>query len=199
MTPSNEGQTLQNRGNERKTQIMRAALKIFALRGIVGTKTSMIAAEACVSEGLLYRYFTSKDELFTLLVKEAAQESVSEMANLDKLPGSPIEKIRALTKHILDEDGQLSWLLMHQARTSDGVPEEAKQLIKQFSMNTYVDQLEPLFIKGQNAGEIVADDPRKLISCFLMVLTGLMTVNIKGDENYQPIDIDLLMRIITKS
>ncbi|USK35966.1 TetR/AcrR family transcriptional regulator [Bacillus sp. F19] len=196
MTPLNEEQLQQIR-DERKEQIMEAALKVFARRGIIGTKMSMIATEAGISPGLLYRYFKSKDELFTTLVKQAIEESASEMQNVYKLPGSPIDKIRTLTEATLDENGQLYFMLIHQARTSDEVPEEAKRLIEQYSMKTYVDQLEPLFVEGQKANQIASGDPRKLISCYLAVLSGLMTLNIHEDENYQIPEVDLLMRIVT--
>ncbi|MGG0240403.1 TetR/AcrR family transcriptional regulator [Bacillus rhizoplanae] len=197
MSPLNEEQLQQIR-NERREQIMEAALKVFARRGIIGTKMSMIAAEAGISPGLLYRYFRSKDDLFTTLVQWAMKESIDGI-NFNHLPGSPIEKIRALTQHILDEENQLGFMLIHQARTSEEVPEETKQLIKQYSMKTHVDHLEPLFIEGQKAGEFAAGDPRELISCYLTVLSGLMTLNIQGDEGYQMPEIDLLLRIVSGS
>lgn len=196
MSPLNEEQLQQIR-DERREQIIEAALKVFARRGIIGTKMSMIATEAGISHGLLYHYFKSKDELFTTLVQLAMQESIAGIGNVYHLPGSPIEKIRTLTELILDKDGQLYFMLIHQARTSDEVPEKAKQLIEQYSIKKYADLLEPLFIDGQNAGEFSAGNPRKLISCYLSVLSGLMTLNIHGDEDYQMPDIDILLRIIT--
>lgn len=66
MSPLNKGQLDQIRDDRRK-QIKQAALKVFARRGFTGTKTSLIAAETGISEGLIYRYFKSKDELFTML------------------------------------------------------------------------------------------------------------------------------------
>ena len=63
--------------DERREQIKRAALKIFAQRGIAGTKMSMIASEAGISQGLTYRYFNSKEEIFSVLVQEAIRRSSS--------------------------------------------------------------------------------------------------------------------------
>lgn len=188
---------LQQIRDERRQQIMDAALRIFARRGIIGTKMSMIATEAGISPGLLYRYFNSKDELFTTLVQQAMQESVAGIAGVNQLSGSPIEKIRALTELILDKEGQLYFLLIHQASTSDEVPEKAIQLLEQYSMNVYVDQLEPLFIEGQKAGEIAAGDPRELISCYITVLSGLMTLNIHGDDGYPMPNVDILLRMVS--
>ncbi|UVI33060.1 TetR/AcrR family transcriptional regulator [Paenibacillus spongiae] len=195
MSPMNEEQ-LQHIRDERKEQIMAAALKIFARRGIIGTKLSMIATEAGISQGLLYHYFKSKDELFIILIQEAIQESIDGMKSVYQLPGSPIEKLRGMTQ--LDQEGQLYFMLIHQARTSDGVPEEAKQLIAQYSMDSYVvDILEPLFIEGQKVGEFAQGDPRKLISAYFTVVSALMTLSIHEDEAYQMPEVDFLLRIVT--
>lgn len=195
MSPLNEEQ-LQYIRDERKEQIMRAALKIFARKGIFGTKLSMIAIEAGISQGLLYHYFNSKDELFIILIEQAIQESIEGLKSIYQLPGSPLEKLRAMTQ--LDEGGQLYFMLIHQARTSDGVPEKAKKLIEQHPLESYVvDILEPLFIEGQNAGEFTAGDPRKLISAYFTVISALMTLNIHEDEAYKMPEVDLLLRIVT--
>ncbi|MBD1382223.1 TetR/AcrR family transcriptional regulator [Metabacillus arenae] len=197
MSPLNEEQLQQIR-DERKEQIMDAALKVFARRGIIGTKMSMIANEAGISAGLLYRYFKSKDELFITLVQQAVDESITGIKSIYELPGSPLDKIRTLTGEILDEGSLLYFMLMHHARTSDEVPETAKKLIGKNSMKTYIDILEPLFIEGQKKGELAEGNPSELISCYLSVLSGLMTLNIHGDENYQMPEVDLLLRIVTR-
>ncbi|MDZ7543600.1 TetR family transcriptional regulator, partial [Clostridium perfringens] len=134
MSPLNEEQQHHIR-DERREQIISAALKVFARRGIIGTKMSMIAAEAEISHGLLYHYFASKEELFTTLVERAMIASDEAMQSDYELPGSPIDKIRALTQDILDEGGTDYFLLIHQARTSDGVPEKVVELMKHYSMD----------------------------------------------------------------
>ncbi|GIN71729.1 TetR family transcriptional regulator [Bacillus sp. J14TS2] len=186
--------------NERREQILGAAVKVFSRRGVVGTKMSMIAEEAGISHGLLYHYFKSKDELFTTLVEWAMEQSHSTMMYVYQLPGSPIEKIKTLTEIILHEGDSAYFMLIHQARTSDGVPERANELIKQYPIKTYVDQLLPLFEEGQRVGEIVAGDSRKLISCYLSIISGLMLLGAaQGDGDYYKPEVDILLRIITGS
>lgn len=102
---------------------------------------SMISATAGISSGLLYYYFKSKDELFTSLVQEAMFETEVAIRSIYELPGTPIQKLRALTTEILDESGAPYFMLVHQARTSGGVPEQVKQLLEQYSMNTYIEAL----------------------------------------------------------
>lgn len=196
MAPLNDEQLSQIR-DERKEQIMEAALHVFSRRGISGTKMSMIAAEAGISHGLLYHYFKSKDELFTELVQMAMVGAQSAMIHIYELPGSPLEKIKVLTREILDESGTPYFLLIHQARTAEGVPEKAVQLIEQYSMETFVAALLPLFQEGQQAGEIVPGNLEELIASYLSILSGLMVLNARENENYRLPDIDLLLRLIT--
>jgi AcrR family transcriptional regulator len=196
LAPLNEEQLHQIR-DERKEQIIAAAVKVFARRGIIGTKMSMIAAEAGISHGLLYHYFESKDELFTTLVQWAMAEAGAAMKSVYDLPGTPIDKIRILTEEILDESGTPYFMLIHQARTSDGVPEKVKQLIEKYSMQTFIDQLRPLFIEGQRAGEIAVGDPEELISCYLLVLNGIMVMNPRELGGYRIPQVDMVLRLIT--
>ncbi|MGG4340491.1 TetR/AcrR family transcriptional regulator [Paenibacillus lautus] len=183
----------------RREQILDAAVKVFSRRGVIGTKMSMIAEVAGLSHGLLYHYFKSKDQLFTTLVEFAMEQSHSTMMYVYQLPGSPIEKIKTLTELIFREGNSAYFMLIHQARTSDGVPESAKELIQRHSIKTYVDQLLPLFEEGQRVGEIADGDPQELISCYLTVISGLMLLDTQVNGDYSKPDIDILLRIITVS
>jgi AcrR family transcriptional regulator len=195
VSPLNEEQQHQIR-DERREQIMGAALKVFARRGIIGTKMSMIAAEAGISHGLLYHYFASKEELFTTLVERAMIASDEAIHSVYELPGTPIDKIRALTLDMLDEGGTDYFLLIHQARTSDGVPEKVVELMKRYSMDKYVKQLQDLFREGQEVGELVDGDLDEMISSYLSVLSGLMVLNVQKIGGYQRPRVDVLLRMI---
>lgn len=196
MAPLNEEQLHQIR-DERKEQIMRAAIKVFSRRGIFGTKMSMIASEAGVSHGLLYHYFKSKDELFITLVQWSMEEARLALSEIYNVPGTPLEKITLLTSMILQEDDNTHFMLIQQARTSDGVPEEAKRIIESYSIHGFVDQLMPLFEAGQDAGEIASGDLRELAACYLSVLSGLMTLKSQEDLSFTLPKAELLLRMLT--
>ena len=52
-------------GEQRKQQILEAARRAFSRRGdVAGTTIRDIAAEAGISEGIIYRHFESKEDLF---------------------------------------------------------------------------------------------------------------------------------------
>jgi AcrR family transcriptional regulator len=183
---------LQQLYDDRKDLIAEAALKVFSRWGFHGTKMSMIAAEAGVSHGLLYNYYPSKDALFTSLVGQAVTTSVREIQDLQSMPGTAFEKIKRFSDTLLDENGILGFMIIHQARNSANVPDEVKQLLTQHPMDLYVDLLLPLFKEGQANGQIVRGDLRRLISDYLTVLSGVMVLG----DGYSIPNADVLLRIV---
>ena len=51
-------------GHDRRRQLLDVAVDVFARRGFGGTKTKDIAAAAGVSEAILFRHFSSKEDLY---------------------------------------------------------------------------------------------------------------------------------------
>lgn len=72
--------------------MLQAALKLFAKHGFHATTTAQIAQQAGVSEGTIYKYFHSKDDLFRAIlmpiidsVKQDFFAQLSQFDNLDEL------------------------------------------------------------------------------------------------------------------
>jgi len=63
--------------DERREQILHAALKVFARCGFAAARMTDIAAEAGISTGLAYHYFASKEDLFHELVALALNTSLN--------------------------------------------------------------------------------------------------------------------------
>jgi AcrR family transcriptional regulator len=55
---------------DRREDILRASLHLFADRGFHGTSMRDIAREAEITEGLIYHYFASKRDLFRAIIEE---------------------------------------------------------------------------------------------------------------------------------
>lgn len=178
MTPRSDEANRQIR-EERKKQILEAALKVFANKGLVATKISDIAKEAGLSHGLTYHYFKSKDEIFTELVKEGLHIWLRTYQLGLEVPGSPLEKILAVTDEVLNYAYQGSgvnrFLLMIEAMTSDAIPEEAKTYLMERE-DLFNEYLVPVIIEGQKSGEIVDADPEHLATAYFAMIKGLAIV-----------------------
>ncbi|SDN59382.1 TetR/AcrR family transcriptional regulator [Bacillus sp. OK048] len=195
MTPLNDHQLDQLR-DERREQIKKAALKVFARRGVIGTKMSMIAKEAGISQGLSYRYYSSKDELFIALVKDAMEETAKAFATLGLMQGSPSKKIREFTKRMLDVNNRHSFMLIQQVQISDEVPDKAKDIVQQYPTTSFIEQMFPIFKEGQEKGEFSQGDPAELLLLYFSVISGLMLLPYGLDGINLNHNVDNLMKIL---
>lgn len=66
------------RGEERRSQILRVSLLLFAEKGIDGTGLRDIAKMVGITQPTLYHYFASKDELVLALIEETAQRTAQQ-------------------------------------------------------------------------------------------------------------------------
>src|SRR5215218_9458437 len=71
-----------------RAKILAGARTAFARRGLATTMAD-VAAAAGVSQGLAYRYFAGKDEIYLALVEEALISSAG--PRVEELTGSPGE------------------------------------------------------------------------------------------------------------
>ncbi len=61
--------------SQRQASLINAAASLFAANGFTGTTTKRIAKAAGVSEALLFKYFPTKQALYTAILEEKAQYS----------------------------------------------------------------------------------------------------------------------------
>lgn len=71
--PRTEDQLKDLRGKKRQL-IMNTALKLFANKGFASTPISLIAKEAEISKGLIYNYFSSKEDLIINIIMDGLQD-----------------------------------------------------------------------------------------------------------------------------
>jgi AcrR family transcriptional regulator len=59
----------QQQAEARRSQILETALRLFALHGFNGVSTKQIAQEVGVTEGLIFHYFASKEDLLNAVIE----------------------------------------------------------------------------------------------------------------------------------
>lgn len=163
--------------DERREQILAGAMKLFAVRGLAATKISDIAETVGISQGLLYHYFKSKEEIYTELVKTAFDKIIFACHELEKMPMPPHEKIKFAIENLLQnlekiESNSRHYLFVSQASTSESTPEEAKEYIRKNNMIPYK-VIARIMKKGQEAGTIIRHDPKELALVFWTSITGM--------------------------
>ena len=197
MSPRSKQQNEQIK-EDRRTQILDAALVVFARRGLAATKIGDIAAEAGLSHGLVYHYFQSKEDIFTELISIADRSSSSALLQAEQMPLPPVEKLRTIAQLVLQSIWESSesacmFYVMAQAMLSDNTPPKAKEILTQYGTPFKV--LTRIIAQGQTQGVLVQGDAAQMATVFWATIQGLATFRLVQKEMAAPPDIELLMRL----
>jgi len=88
---------------EQRRDILQAARKVFAQKGVQGTGMKHVAEAAGMGRSSLYHYFKDKEDLVAALIQEQMELEVEQFkAALDKGEGSPLERILQLVSQQVD-------------------------------------------------------------------------------------------------
>jgi AcrR family transcriptional regulator len=87
---------------DKRRVILDAAVRVFARQGFHTCRVSDIADEAGVAYGLVYHYFSSKEEILDTLFLERWEVMLSAIAESDASPRSPRDKLYAVAAFIID-------------------------------------------------------------------------------------------------
>ncbi len=104
---------------ERRQQIVQAAIGLFSRHGFRGTTTREIAEAVGISEAALFKYFATKEDLYTAIIETKSQtDEVIARAGNPAARGDDAGVFRAIGLHFLEEvqrDPTLMRLLLFSA------------------------------------------------------------------------------------
>ena len=87
---------------DKRRVILDAAVRVFARQGFHTCRVSDIADEAGVAYGLVYHYFSAKEEILDTLFLERWDVMLEAIAEADASPRSPREKLYAIAGFIIE-------------------------------------------------------------------------------------------------
>jgi AcrR family transcriptional regulator len=159
---------------ERRRQILDAALAVFTQKGFYATNVSDVAARAGVSQGTIYWYFESKEELFTAAllssftewgqqVEAALHEQLSATAKLGALAAS-------MEAFVTQAEGLIMLFLGYWASSPN---REETALIWLELLTEYKDILVGVLEQGIESGEFKPVDAEALVWAMMAVYDGL--------------------------
>lgn len=185
----------------RREQILSTALILFAKKGLAATKITDISTTAGISQGLLYHYYKSKEEIFVELLRDAYDKMIAALLALEGLPLSPLEKIRMAIEKLLqgfagNKDTAYYYLLINQASIFEAIPDEAKEIVKSRSLLHEV--ITRIVIDGQKDGTFKNYDAKDMTVVFWTSLNGLAIYNAVQGENFKPPDANILIGMFIK-
>lgn len=185
--------------DERRQAILSCAVKLFATRGLAATKVADIAAAVGMSQGLLYHYFTSKEEIFVEIVRQAFDRmngAARELERLSLTPRKKVEQAAATLLRTLEEHESFSWIsvLISTAGISDAVPAEARDIIERERDVPYR-VVARIARAGQREGSFNDGRPDDLALVFWTTVKGLALHRLALGTAYRSPDPRILTRI----
>jgi TetR/AcrR family fatty acid metabolism transcriptional regulator len=164
---------------EKRRQILDAAVHAFARKGYHACRVSEIAAEAGVAYGLVYHYFGSKEEVLQTIFRDTWTQMLERVREVQEEGGPAREQVRKVTALLLrtwHRDPDLVRVLVHEVTRS---PEQLQQQIDEIG-HAYK-ALEAIVVYGQEKGEFSADlDPQIAAVVFYGALEEVLTGWVMG-------------------
>lgn len=164
---------------ERRRQILEAAVRAFARKGYHACRVGEIAEEAGVAYGLVYHYFGSKEEVLQTIFRDTWTQMLARVREVQEEGGSAREQVRKVTALLLRtwrRDPDLVRVLVHEVTRS---PEQLRQQIDEIG-HAY-EALEGVVAYGQRSGEFRADlDPQLAATIFYGALEEVLTGWVMG-------------------
>jgi AcrR family transcriptional regulator len=90
---------------DKRRLILDAAVRVFARQGFHTCRVADIADEAGVAYGLVYHYFSSKEEILDTLFQERWDLMLAAIAQADAEQTAPRAKLQAIADFIIDSYG----------------------------------------------------------------------------------------------
>ena len=157
---------------KRRQEILYAGLSLFIQKGYSGTTIKDISGAVGMSAGLLFHYFSSKEELYLTLVSLGVE---GPMKTVQPTQMEPLAFFETTAEFVLENIRTQPFfakmfVLMHQAYYSDDVPASVKERLVGFDVYT---PTADIVRQGQANGTIRAGDPLALAIAFWSAIQGI--------------------------
>ena len=164
---------------EKRRQILEAAVRAFARKGYHACKVGEIATEAGVAYGLVYHYFGSKEELLQTIFRDTWTQMLARIREMEEEGESATVQVRKVTALLLRtwrRDPDLVRVLVREVTRS---PEQLQQQIEEIG-HAY-EALERIIRRGQETGEFRAElDAQLAATIFYGALEEVLTGWVMG-------------------
>jgi TetR/AcrR family transcriptional regulator, fatty acid metabolism regulator protein len=169
---------------DKRRLLLDAAVRVFARKGFHSARVGDIAEEARVAHGLLYHYFSSKDEVLATIFRETWTDLLDAVNDVEQSHAGAREQLR-----------QVSAILLRSWRRN---PDLVRVLVREVTRSSEVERrigeidaafeaLERIVRKGQAGGELRRDLDARIAAVVFYgaleeILTGWVLGQIPDDD-----------------
>lgn len=181
---------------EKRRQILDAAVHAFARKGYHACRVGEIAEEAGVAYGLVYHYFGSKEEVLETIFRDTWTQMLARVREVQEEGGPAGEQVRKVTALLLrtwHRDPDLVRVLVHEVTRS---PEQLPRQIDEIGHAH--EALQGIVAHGQETGEFRSDyDPQLVATMFYGALEEVLTGWVMGQLPDSDEDIARAEQVVT--
>jgi len=160
--------------DDKRQQILAAAVRVFAAQGYEASRVGDVAREAGVAYGLVYHYFGSKDAVLEAVFREQWGRLLAAVALAEETGETAPEQLELVVKIVLRawrDDPDLVRLLVREITRSPHIQDELDEIGQAFA------SLERIVSRGQEEGTLRRDVDARIAAFMLYgameeVLTG---------------------------
>ena len=171
---------------ERRRQILDAAVRAFAKKGYHACRVSDIAEEAGVAYGLVYHYFESKDAVLESIFREMWGMMVAAINAIEEIEESPREQLRKSCAIVLrtwrDYPDVVRVLVREVARSGEQLQREVEEIAHAF------EAIQRIVERGQKE-KVFRDDVSPHLAAWIVygaleeILTGWVLGRLPGEDD----------------
>jgi TetR/AcrR family fatty acid metabolism transcriptional regulator len=171
---------------ERRRQILDAAVRAFAKKGYHACRVSDIAEEAGVAYGLVYHYFESKDAVLESIFREMWGMMVGAINAVEQIEESPREQLRKSCAIVLrtwrDYPDVVRVLVREVARSGEQLQREVEEIAHAF------EAIQRIVERGQKE-KVFRDDVSPHLAAWIVygaleeILTGWVLGRLPGEDD----------------
>ncbi len=165
-----------------KQRLLTAALELFTGKGFAGASTREIVERAGVTKPALYYHFSSKENLYRVLIEEDFVRFNRALEEIAARPGTPREKLTRVAAYNLEhcrqrpQEFKLTLMALYRGDTF------APEVDILTPARTSIEIISGIFREGIASGTFRKVDPLKMGLFLMSVLHGQMMVIIKKAE-----------------
>jgi len=189
----------QNIKGARRTDVLRAASRVFAKKGFAAAKINDIAREAGLSHGLVYHYFRTKDDVFAAILETKIEDMRRAMQEDDARAGTATDRLRASLGRWLNrtlEEPEMG-LMIAQAMLSDSLSPAIREMLAEHTRESFGESVARIGL-GQRRGEIGKHaSAEELASSLMCVMRGMALASVVHvGVPFTPPSVETVMRLL---
>ncbi|MCJ7625564.1 MAG: TetR/AcrR family transcriptional regulator [Anaerolineaceae bacterium] len=147
---------------DRKNQILDAAVKVFTRLGFFKARMDDIVKESNLSKGTLYWYFKSKDDLILAIMERIFNPEFKQLEEIAELNESPRALLGKFTDYIIEDlDRMMPLMPLFYDFFAMGLRNKSIRRLMGGFLHQFIDSLEPIILRGVEMGEFRQVDPRE--------------------------------------